>query len=131
MRFLAGLSTFAAFVVCGALTGATVAARLMPRAGDGWTQIADALGGLMLGALLGGVIGGVLAVRFGTAALWRAAAGATLGAVVVFALLVVTNPRRGGAGSTDALPSGAPTTPTPEPPTPESPIPESPTALGT
>ena len=61
--FLGVVSTLLVLVlggVSGALLGGLFVRLFVPKTGMGWDQIADALGGLMLGGLLGLVAGGVL-----------------------------------------------------------------------
>lgn len=52
--------------VCGAVLGLLFVRLFVPRTGMGWDQLADALGGLMVGGLLGLVAGGVLIFLLGT-----------------------------------------------------------------
>ena len=63
VRVLVGLVTTASCVVTGAILGIVFVKLFVPKRGMGWDQIADALGGLMLGAALGLVLGVVLAIR--------------------------------------------------------------------
>jgi hypothetical protein len=49
----------------GALLGSLYVRLLVPRTGMGWDQLADALGGFMVGGLLGLAAGGVGAARLG------------------------------------------------------------------
>jgi len=63
---IAGVATGLVAVVCaavaGALLGTLFVVLFVPKTGMGWDQIADALGGLMVGGLLGVIAGIVLAV---------------------------------------------------------------------
>jgi hypothetical protein len=59
---LASATVITAVAVTGALLGLLFVALFVPKTGMGWDQMADALGGLMVGGVLGVVVGIVLAV---------------------------------------------------------------------
>lgn len=58
-----GLLLVLTSILGGALLGAVYVRFFVPRTGMGWDQLADALGGFMLGALLGFIVGFVAAGR--------------------------------------------------------------------
>ncbi len=89
------------FVACsgafGALLGGAYVRFLVPRAVDGWTGIAQGLGGLMTGGLVAVVVALLLAVplaRRGTRALALAAAAAAGAAAVLVMVLYLARPQR-------------------------------------
>lgn len=77
----------------GALLGALYVRLFVPRTGMGWDQLADALGGFMLGGLLGLALGAVGAVRFEPRSRWLATA---LAVAVAMASVVVLRLMAGG-----------------------------------
>lgn len=107
--------TFAGGVL-GALLGAVYVRHFVPPAPDGWTGIANALGGLMVGGGAGLVVGlllvGLLARR-SDGALWKGAGGLLLGALVTFGYLAATRPDRSAAAAD--LPTAPPEPPAFEP----------------
>ncbi len=92
-----GLIFVALTGVLGALLGGAYVRFLMPRAVDGWTGIAEALGGLMTGGLIGIVIALFLAVplaRRGARALAIAAAASAAAAGLLLLTLYLARPQR-------------------------------------
>jgi hypothetical protein len=79
---------------CGATLGGLYVRLFVPRTGMGWDQLADTLGGLMLGGLIGLVAGGVLAAILDTRRRWLAAAAFLAVAVVVATGFVLTREPR-------------------------------------
>jgi hypothetical protein len=61
-----GFILIASSALAGALLGTVFVRFFVPRTGMGWDQLADALGGLMLGAIIGLVAGIFATVRFDT-----------------------------------------------------------------
>ncbi len=81
----------------GALLGGAYVRFLMPRAADGWTGIAQALGALISGGLIAVVIAGLLVVplaRRGARALALGAAVAASAAALLLLALYLSRPKR-------------------------------------
>lgn len=91
----------------GALVGVLFVRFFVPQTGMGWDRIADALGGLMLGALAGLLAGALLAWRLEARSRNRTAAAA-----LVLCLLVVLVLRSLSSTSADESEPLTPTTPT-------------------
>jgi len=121
-RILPLLALTPSLVLFGAMVGGLLASRVLEQPADGWTQISQVLGGLMLGGLGGLVIAGVFVFWGSPRLLWRLAGGATLGALVLVAVAWVTGPERGGGSGTPE--AGTPEAGTPEAGTPEAGTPE-------
>lgn len=63
MSWLTGVLLLVALLYLGVLAGGTVTTRLMPTSGGmGWDQLADALGGVLVGTVLA-VVGAIIALR--------------------------------------------------------------------
>ena len=91
---LSGLLLILIGGVTGALLGALYVRLLVPKTGMGWDQLADALGGLMLGGLLGLVIAvGLCFVLTARRWLWAVLA-MTVVSVLVLAGLRLSRPER-------------------------------------
>ncbi len=97
-RLLMGVVAVALVVVCvllGLLAGAFVATRVFPSGGMGWDQIANTLGGLMIGSGAGLVIGLILALALShLVRIWAAAAVLAGIAVTIVLLNIVPAPKR-------------------------------------
>lgn len=97
-------------MVClGAVAGGLVAGRLMTPAPDGWTGIAQALGGLLVGALAGGLLAGAAAFVLSARALWLGAAAAFVGALALLGVAWLTRPHRPPPSPPGAPPKPKPT----------------------
>lgn len=92
-RWLARILFVPPAMALGALIGGSIAGRLMTRPADGWEQIGQFLGGLMIGAVAGLVLATVLATALEPRTLLRAAAAALAAAALLFAALYLTRPR--------------------------------------
>jgi hypothetical protein len=86
---LTSVVVIAAAAVAGAFLGLLFVALFVPKTGMGWDQIADALGGLMLGGLIGIGLGIALAVTLDVrrkliaTAICIAIAGVTIGGLAL------------------------------------------------
>lgn len=105
IKIVPGLLTIPSVAVCGGIVGAFVASRLVALPADGWDQIAQMLGGLMLGSLCGLVLAIVLVIKASPRWLWRIAAVATTIAVVVLAVAYSRRPLQELPASQEILPA--------------------------
>jgi hypothetical protein len=83
----------------GGLLGGLYVRFVLPRAADGWTGIAQALGGLMIGGALGLVAALVVLaplVRRGPSALAKSIGWVAAGVAAVVVVLVLARPERPG-----------------------------------
>lgn len=103
--------------ICGGFAGALVASRVLPNSGDGWDQIAQALGGLMLGTLVGMVLAIGVVLQASTRNLWRVGGGSSLIALLLLTLVYLHRPARESepdpGGPLPKVPT-APAQPTPD-----------------
>ncbi|MEM7481800.1 MAG: hypothetical protein AAF481_11550 [Acidobacteriota bacterium] len=106
------LALFPCMILFGMIVGGVIVARFMDRSPDGWTQIADFLGGVMLGGFVGLVLSVVLAFVVSPRGMLKTAAAAALGFVLVFAWARWTQPKR-EIDHRDSTPSVAKPTPQP------------------
>ncbi len=100
--FILGLVFVACTGALGALLGGASVRFLMPRAPDGWTGIAQGLGGLMTGGLIAIVVAIFLVVplaRRGTRALAVAVAATASAVAVLVLVLYLTRPSRPDQGT--------------------------------
>ncbi len=105
-RILAKLLLVASTGLAGAVLGALYVRFFVPKTGMGWDQIADALGGVMIGGAIGLVAGFILSFRLTTRrSLLGVAAGLGLVAVIVVGLRLVNG------RSTTSEPVATPTSP--------------------
>lgn len=93
-RILTGLVLIAAGILAGAALGLLYVKLFVPKTGMGFDGLADALGGMMLGALIGMIAGGLMAFRLPIRKQWMGVGVALALAVVTFGGLVLTAPKR-------------------------------------
>lgn len=90
---LSALTLVASLLALGFFLGGFVATRLLPTTGMGWDQLADALGGMMLGTLIGLVLAVAGVSLLTTRVRWWTSAGALILAFVTLLGLRVVPPR--------------------------------------
>lgn len=111
-KIFPALLAIPSIAICGAFVGALVASRVLPSPGDGWDQIAQALGGLMLGTLVGTVLAIGVVLRASARRLWQVAGSTSLIALLLLTLVYLHRPPRETAPEPGARPGRAlPTTP--------------------
>lgn len=117
-RALAGLLLVPSMLILGVAAGGAIAS--LTSSGMGWDRMADALGGIMIGAVAGPLAGIVAALRAPAGRLRALTIGAVLAALLVSGLLTVRTLRRRAAVAAEAASRPAVTeTPRPvKPPTP-------------
>jgi len=106
LGLLAGVAVVLATGLLGAMLGGLYVRLFVPRTGMGWDQIANALGGLMLGGLIGLVVGLVVALTTSTRVRAITAAVAVVGAL---AMIVILRLLAGPLTPAQAGPSDPPT----------------------
>ena len=77
-RVLSGWALWGASGAAGSLVGGLVATRVLTTTDMGWDQLADALGGMMVGALAGAVVAGAGIAALDRGGRWLASVGALL-----------------------------------------------------
>lgn len=96
-----------ALVGLGFVLGGTVATRLFPSGGMGWDQIANALGGVLVGVIVSAVVGAITVVRLSPRARLLLAGAAVAAVVACFAYASLTPPP-GRPQSVPAAPTAPP-----------------------
>lgn len=91
-KLFPALLAIPSIAVCGAFAGALFATQVLPSPGDGWDQIAQALGGLMLGALVGMVLAIGTVLRASPRVLWRVGVVSFLVALLASTLAYLRRP---------------------------------------
>lgn len=104
LGFVSGAVLLIALSPVGLLIGGFVAARIGPKSGMGWDQLADTLGGAMLGVLGAWVVGAVLIQLLTPRKRFVVALVATASIVVLIVVLRILRP----------LPPAAETPPVPK-----------------
>lgn len=104
---LAGGCLLAALGLLGFVVGVLVATRVLSTSAMGWDQLADFLAGGAAGGLAGGVTGAFVVRRLGVATRVGLALAALVAAVLAFAYLRATAPRRPEAQAGAAAAAGA------------------------
>lgn len=117
-RVLAGLILSPCLMFIGIAAGATIAG--MSRSGMGWDQLADAIGGMIVGSVLGLAFALYFATRLPVPRLRAATIGSALAALLVWGMLFVRARKRAdlrGAGKPPTAMTSDPKPTTPAEPT--------------
>ncbi|HYJ78736.1 MAG TPA: hypothetical protein VEW03_03965 [Longimicrobiaceae bacterium] len=88
-RLLPGIGLAASLSLVGAAAGGLVGGRLLDGSGMGWNQLANMLGGMMVGGGVGLVAGVVLARTLEVRTLRRVAAGSCIAALLLIAAMAL------------------------------------------
>ena len=91
-RVISGVVLIASTLIAGAAFGILWVRLFIPRKAMGWDNLADFLGGMMVGALLGLVVGAVMVFLFSIRTQWMSIGIAVVVAILIFASLALTAP---------------------------------------
>jgi hypothetical protein len=85
-KIASGILFAIAFPIFGAMAGGFTASKILPTSDMGWDQIAQALGGVMVGGAIALPLAAVAVWKLPPRALYFASAAAVLGAAALIAL---------------------------------------------